>query len=172
MSVIGFHNPDEENGYMSNWYISNFSLYEVEYNCVEQCMMHSKAMLFRDYDIAEKIMKSNSPSEIKMLGRMVSGFKQKKWDEYKYTIVYSAVRNKFAQNKDIRDQLLSTRGNVLAECALRDKVWGIGLAMGDPNVQDVSMWRGENLLGFILMGVREQLLYKTNYKEVIELYEV
>ena len=24
MSIVCFHNPDEENGYLSNWYLSEF----------------------------------------------------------------------------------------------------------------------------------------------------
>ena len=26
MNVICFHNPDEENGYLSNWYLSHFTV--------------------------------------------------------------------------------------------------------------------------------------------------
>ena len=46
---------------------------------------------------------------------------------------------------------------VLAECAVRDQIWGIGLSMGDPNRFERSKWRGNNLLGYALMLVREQL---------------
>ena len=26
MNIICFHNPDEENGFLSNWYLSDFSI--------------------------------------------------------------------------------------------------------------------------------------------------
>lgn len=45
----------------------------------------------------------------------------------------------------------------LAECAVKDKVWGIGLSMTDPKRLEPSLWRGQNLLGFALMMVRKKL---------------
>lgn len=51
--VVCFHNPDEINGYLSNWYLSDFEVEGVQYSSMEQYMMHQKAVLFRDNDIAE-----------------------------------------------------------------------------------------------------------------------
>ena len=51
--VICFHNPDEENGYLSNWYKSDFILYNNKYSSIEQYMMHQKALLFDDVKTAE-----------------------------------------------------------------------------------------------------------------------
>lgn len=31
MNVICFHNPDEENGYLSNWYLSHFTVKGIEF---------------------------------------------------------------------------------------------------------------------------------------------
>lgn len=35
MSVICFHNPDEENGYLSNWYLSSFVVDEITFSSLE-----------------------------------------------------------------------------------------------------------------------------------------
>lgn len=35
MKVITFHNPDEENGYLSNWYLSDFTVGDVKYTSME-----------------------------------------------------------------------------------------------------------------------------------------
>ena len=48
MKVITFHNPDEENGYLSNWYLSDFTVGDVKYTSMEQYMMHQKAVVFGD----------------------------------------------------------------------------------------------------------------------------
>ena len=40
--IICFHNPDEENGYLSNWYLSNFKSDGIEYTSMEQYMMYQK----------------------------------------------------------------------------------------------------------------------------------
>ena len=56
MNVICFHNPDEENGYLSNWYHSDFLIDDVEYTSMEQYMMYQKAIRFQDISIAEEIL--------------------------------------------------------------------------------------------------------------------
>ena len=35
MEIICFHNPDEENGYLSNWFHSDFSIDEIEFSSME-----------------------------------------------------------------------------------------------------------------------------------------
>ena len=67
---------------------------------------------------------------------------------------------KFSQNADLKQLLLNTGDAILAECAVKDLIWGIGLSMKDPNRFDMNKWRGENLLGKVLMKVRE-ILRKT-----------
>ena len=58
---------------------------------------------------------------------------------------------KFSQNEDLKKRLLNTGNDILAECAVQDKIWGIGLSMKDVNRLDMAKWRGENLLGFALI---------------------
>ena len=41
--VIGFHNPTEEYGFLSNWYLSNFTKNGIEFSSMEQYMMYGKA---------------------------------------------------------------------------------------------------------------------------------
>lgn len=55
-------------------------------------------------------------------------------------------------------ELCFHQGNaILAECAVHDKIWGIGLSMQDSRRFDMHSWKGENLLGFVLMKVRERV---------------
>jgi ribA/ribD-fused uncharacterized protein len=58
----------------------------------------------------------------------------------------------------LKRQLLATSDATLAECAVRDRVWGIGLSMNDPNRNDKANWKGQNLLGYALMMARSYLL--------------
>ena len=80
MNVICFHNPDEENGYMSNWYPSAFMFGGVEFSSMEQYMMYKKAVLFHDTEIASKILQTSDVAEIKRLGRAVSGYNENDWN--------------------------------------------------------------------------------------------
>ena len=48
MKVICFHNPDEENGYLSNWALSEFTVNGITFSSMEQYMMYQKAACFKD----------------------------------------------------------------------------------------------------------------------------
>ena len=57
--------------------------------------------------------------------------------------------------------LLGTGQRVIVEASPYDAIWGIGLTAHDAAANDPTQWRGLNLLGFVLMVVREQLLAST-----------
>ena len=155
--IICFHNPNEENGYLSNWYLSDFSCENVQFSSMEQYMMYQKAAIFHDEEIAEQILSTNDVAEIKALGRQVHEYDDHVWNGMRQIIIYKGLLAKFSQNEDLKTALQQTGNAVLAECAVRDQIWGIGLSMKDPNRFDTSKWRGQNLLGYALMLVRGEL---------------
>lgn len=149
IKIICFHKPHEPNGFLSNWWMSDFTDENgVRFTSNEQYMMYGKAVLFGDSRIAQKIMATNDVAEIKALGRMVKGFDGRKWDVNKYEIVKHGVELKFAQNEELMKKLTAFGNDcIFAECAVHDSIWGIGLGMRDPDRLYMSRWRGENLLG-------------------------
>ena len=66
--IICFHNPDEINGYLSNWYLSDFCVRGIQYSSMEQYMMYQKALLFDDMEPAGQIMNPTDVGKIKALG--------------------------------------------------------------------------------------------------------
>jgi len=156
-NVVCFHNPDEINGYLSNWYLSDFEKDGVRYSSMEQYMMHRKALVMGDVECAGRIMSTTDVAVIKQLGRDVRNYIDTIWNGMRQVIIYEGLLEKFRQNKELRGQLLATGEDILAECAAQDKIWGIGLSMQDERRLDMSQWRGQNLLGFALMLVREKL---------------
>lgn len=46
---------------------------------------------------------------------------------------------------------------ILVEVSLYDKIWGIGLCKNDLRVWSKLIWLGKNLLGEILIRVRDKL---------------
>ncbi len=157
MQVICFHNPREENGYLSNWYPSRFLADEIEFTSMEQFMMYKKAVYFHDQEIAARILGTEDVSYIKELGRLVSGYDEGDWNGVRQLVVYTGLLEKFSQNADLKEQLIATEDAVLAECAVKDRIWGIGLSMKDPGRFDRTKWKGQNLLGYTLMMIRERM---------------
>ena len=157
MKIIGFHNPDEEYGFLSNWYLSDFQVGGIDFTSMEQFMMYQKADCFHDEAIADQILKTSDVAKIKELGRQVSGYDDQIWSGIRQIVVYEGLKKKFSQNAELKDQLKSTGDAVLAECAVKDRIWGIGLSMSDPKRLDMTKWRGQNLLGYTLMMVRRRI---------------
>ena len=149
-------------GFLSQWYPSPFEIDEIQFINAEQYMMYIKALLFKDEDIAYKIMKSTNPKEQKALGRKVKNFNIETWSAKsagpKLSMAWSIVRkgslNKFSQNPDLLEMLADTAGTTLVEASPYDKIWGIGLSEWDSARPTRKNWLGTNWLGEILTDVR------------------
>lgn len=156
-NILGFYAPDQENGYLSNWYSCSFKYGRYTYSSAEQFMMAQKAALFRDFGVFFKILDTHDQSTIKKLGKQVSNYDDAVWSRLRGPMMRRGLRAKFQQNPELMEKLLATGNMVLAECAPRDKIWGIGLAVDDARIQDPQQWKGQNLLGTVLMEVRSDL---------------
>ncbi len=141
----------------SQWYPSPFVVDNIEYKTSEHWMMAHKAKLFDDNEIFEKILKADKPGEVKELGRQIRGFDEAKWNENKFAIVKTGNIYKFSQNAKLRDFLIGTGDRVLVEASPTDVIWGIGLTQDAKMIENPHTWRGENLLGFALMEVRDTI---------------
>lgn len=148
-------------GPLSQWYDSPFFEWNndgtyTSYNCAEKYMMYKKALLFGDTDIANKIMNTNSPSEIKKLGRMVRCFDSAVWDAHKVAIVYKGNLLKFSQHPELGEALVNRTPGELVEANPKDRIWAIGKSVTDSDLMDIQTW-GQNLLGECIMRVRDAI---------------
>jgi len=141
----------------SNWFLSDFEVKGVRFNCVEQFMMYCKAKVFEDENSALKILGALHPRDQKQHGRQVSGFVEAEWALRRERIVAAGCYAKFSQNPELRDALLATGSTRLVEASPYDRIWGVGLGERDPRILDPQQWRGMNLLGVALTSVRERL---------------
>ena len=80
MTVVCFHNPSEENGYLSNWYPCRFTVEGVDFSSMEQYMMYKKAVYFGDKAVAAKILATDDVAELKALGRLVAHYSERYWN--------------------------------------------------------------------------------------------
>jgi len=141
----------------SQWFTGKFEENGIVYNTAEHYMMADKARLFNDPETLEKILQASTPNQVKILGRKVKNFDPKLWDEHKYEIVKQGNLLKFSQNQKYKDFLLSTNNKILVEASPYDTIWGIGMLETDSRAENPLLWNGENLLGFALMEVRDEL---------------
>ena len=153
-----FHFFWETESPFSQWHRSRYTLNGFSYSCAEQGMMHGKALLFDDQEVAALVLQTNNPRKIKSLGRKVQGFDEKVWEQNRWKIVYENSVAKFTQNAHMRKALLSTQPNcLLVEASPSDRIWGIGLVEAEARQLPPSQWKGLNLLGQILTQVRDEI---------------
>jgi len=158
-------------GPFSQWHPSWFSApleqggASLAFNCTEQYMMASKAALFGDAETLAQIMAIQPddkpfylvPLQQRALGRQVRSFVDATWRDAARHVVYRGNLAKFSQDEELRRLLLATGDKVLVEGSAKDRLWGVGLAWDDPEIEEQAKWRGSNWLGQVLMQVRDAL---------------
>lgn len=154
--AVCFWRDYEENGYLSNWYRSDFEVDGVTYNCMEQYFMAEKARLFGDKKKWKEIMQAKKPNIQKALGRQVKNFDGETWDANKVDITVEGLHGKFTSNDKLKQKLLDTGESILVEASPYDEIWGVGV-VDTVAEESFDNWRGENLLGFALMKVRDEI---------------
>jgi ribA/ribD-fused uncharacterized protein len=121
-------------------------------------MMASKARTFSgNDDILAEILQNNDPAKIKNLGRKVKNYDEQIWARVRFEVVVKSNYAKFSQNDNLKKILLETKDAILVEASPYDRIWGIGLEIDNPDVNNPDKWRGQNLLGKALIEVRKQL---------------
>ncbi|HPI81926.1 MAG TPA: NADAR family protein [Candidatus Paceibacterota bacterium] len=152
--------------WMSNWTPSNLKIYydgELFTNS-EQIFMYIKAKFFGDEDKAKEIVKLGSnPAIAKKLGREVSGYDEEAWSTSRFDAMYAAVKAKFESDRVLSKQLMETDTKTLVEASPVDIIWGVGIHEKDDAILDENNWKGQNLLGKVLMKVRTELQAKNGY---------
>lgn len=155
----------------SNWFLRDFTVHSITFNCMEQYMMYAKARLFGDNETANRILAEPSQKKQKALGREVKGFTETIWVDKRKRIVVPGLLAKFRQNSDLAEILLGTEETILVEASPYDSIWGVKLRMDDPLILDPQNWRGLNLLGELTMKVRRVLVLEKQIKEVLDILE-
>jgi len=142
---------------LSQWYSSPFEHEGYVYKTAEHFMMVEKAKLFGDLGRVQEMLVADDPGKVKSIGRSVQNFDQAAWDKRKVEIAIRGNFEKFKQNEELGEFLRNTKERILVEASPVDRIWGVGLEVKDPLIENPANWLGQNLLGFSLMQVRRQL---------------
>ncbi|MBL7770039.1 MAG: NADAR family protein [Flavipsychrobacter sp.] len=165
------NNSSIDKSCFSQWYPSPFTVDGIIYKTAEHWMMAHKALLFGDTTSFEKIINCESPKEAKDLGRLVNGYDDQVWNENRFEIVKLGNINKFNQHPALANYLLETGNQIIVEASPVDTVWGIGLTASSKDIDNIYAWRGLNLLGFVLMEVRDFINEFGHFKPLKEVLQ-
>lgn len=142
---------------LSNFYEVPINYDNKMFKSSEQLFMYLKAINFKDFDTAAEILLADTPGRAKLLGRAVKKFSEKEWIKHREQAMFTACYNKFNQISILKDILLETEDKTLVEASPFDIIWGIGLKYDNDLILHETNWRGLNLLGKVLMQVREKI---------------
>lgn len=142
---------------LSQWYPAAFEVDGIPYPTAEHWMMACKARLFKDDEMLAEILAAPDPKTAKALGRKVASFEERVWKSHARELVTQGNLHKFGQNPELKAFLLSTGTRVFVEASPYDRIWGIGMSASHDDALNPRKWRGQNLLGFALMDVRQSI---------------
>lgn len=138
---------------------------EHDFFCTEQAFMWAKAKFFKDEDIAKRILAEEiEPMVCKSLGRQVANYDDKAWDKVRYEMMLKPNIERFWQDLVLQKKIINPKfdGLTFVEASPIDKIWGIGLKMDDPRIDDERNWLGKNLLGKVITEARVEILNRLN----------
>lgn len=130
----------------------------------EQWLAACLADLFGDALIARRIRAPYvTPTHSRRLTRSVRDFEPAVWEAERAEVALVGSLTKFAAAPALAAALVATASGPAGPRALvgaspRDREWGVGLSMNDPGVEDPEAWRGNNMLGEVLVRVRDVLI--------------
>lgn len=126
----------------SNFFKVNIRMLDYDWPTSEHIFQAMKFYKTNDEHF-EKIKNAKTPTEAKKLGTSRSVPLRDDWEQVKDKLMYDIVLQKFLQNEEIKEILLSTDNKRLVEHTKNDSYWA---GNGDGT--------GKNQLGITLMSVR------------------
>lgn len=147
--AIYFYSVHAPHGSFSNFSTHGISLKDVWWPTTEHFFQAQK---FAGTPHEEAIRLAKTPKQAAEMGRDRRRPLRADWEQVKDDIMRAAVREKFRTHAGLREELLATGDAEIVENAPGDYYWGCGA--------DGS---GKNMLGKILMEIREELRTSGSY---------
>lgn len=142
------HHFTNEFTFLSNFHPSPITYQGREWPTVEHAFQAQKTLFEGEREL---IRSAQTPGKAKRLGRKVS-FLRPDWEEVKADIMHELLLLKFTQNRELMEKLVDTGHAHLVEGnGWHDNTWG------DCTCDRCSGIQGKNLLGKLLMKVREHI---------------
>lgn len=149
---ILFYEPFDSHGFLSNFYPSDIEISGEVWPTSEH---YYQAQKFSCSIIQQEILNAKTPDIAFALSRKYEKRTRPDWYDVRVSVMESIVKEKFFQNPKLAHFLVNTGRIELKEHSHKDAFWGDG-----------GNGKGKNILGRILMDVRETLQQTKPYNLV------
>ncbi len=153
MAIIQFYKVNDPFGEFSNFKPSPILIEGEIWSTVEHYFQASK---FDDFHVRDRIKLLESPMDAAKEGRNRNNKLKEQWEDIKNNVMYKGLKAKFLQHPGFKKVLLETGNKIIVEHTVNDNYWADG---GDGS--------GKNMLGLLLMRVREELTKISNSPDLI-----
>jgi len=150
--VVSFLKTKEAFGELSNM-CAGFPLIVNDIHIKNSEALYQACRFPHNPEIQEEILKQHSPMASKMVTHKYrENFNREDWLDVRVEIMKWCVRVKAFQHTSFQDILFSAENKTIVEESKKDDFWGAYRI-------EENLLRGENILGFTLMDVRDEFLY-------------
>ncbi len=145
MEEIRFYRANQKDyGFLSNLYKRPIKFEGREFSTSEHAYQYGK---FAKKDVAEWAMNAPAPHLLAIVAHGLFRWDVvPNWSKIKVERMKSVLIQKFTQHSDLKEKLIDTKDSILIEESNIDSYWGCG-----------KNGKGKNMLGVLLMEVREEL---------------
>ena len=148
MTVYFYRQGEVPYGCFSNFSHHAFDLDDHRWKTSEH---YFQAQKFAETQFYDKVKAAETPAKAASIGRDRKLPLRVDWEEVKDDVMRRALYAKFTTHADLKEILLSTKNDQIVEKTTTDYYWGCG-----------TNGTGKNMLGILLMELREKLRAETN----------
>lgn len=146
--------------WLSNFFPCRIHLQGIDFNSGEHAFQYIKARRNGCPELATRILKSNEAKDAKQAGYGITILEN--WDGEKEEMMSRVIEAKFKQNPELAQKLIATGDSTLVE-ATSDRFWGAHATLNSKSLKEKN-WEGNNVLGQLLMTLREDLRRDTAWQ--------
>lgn len=148
--------------FLSNMYPAKFIYKHKPFLSAEQAYQWSRALNAGETLKAHDILHSLNAFKAKYLGDSCPPSPQ--WDNLKNDTLKKIVYQKFAQNKALKDRLITCGYTSFYECT-RDPYWGVNYQISSSSREiDTKNFTGLNTFGLILADIKKRLINESAWE--------
>ncbi len=148
---------------LSNFHMCNVVYQDERYKSTEHAYQVEKAKQCGRPDLVDEIQTAKNPFQAKQTARQIGADSQWEKQEKNIKTMKDILHAKCVSVPSVKNELMQTGDNILAEAVPFSNFWGTGLDKNATSKTKQNAWPGENKMGKLLMELRNE--FRTQEKE-------